>query len=75
MGDVYCRVCGEPWDVAEVLAALKGRGDALTKEEAERLLEGKGCPCCKSREKGSHEDEYYNGLMEIDGEIDVTDYL
>lgn len=39
-GDLYCPKCGEPWD-------SKGlRMGDMTKNEAKRFLEGKGCPCC-----------------------------
>jgi len=45
--DVYCKRCGEPWDLAGVLDALNGNDVAdMTREEAERLLRGEGCPCC-----------------------------
>lgn len=39
--DVYCRVCGEPWDYYGVK-----HGD-MTPEEAERFLRGEGCPSCR----------------------------
>jgi len=78
MGDVYCKVCGEPWDIAGVLPALHGREDEadMTKEEAEMLLSGKGCPCCKGKPRDrTFDDEYFQGLLEVDGEIDVIDFL
>lgn len=79
MGDIYCRVCGEPWDIAGVLPALNGREDEadMTKEEAEMLVKGLGCPACKGKKKtdGLHDEEYIVGLLEIDGEIDVLDLL
>lgn len=37
--DVYCRVCGEPWDVW----SLK---EDFTESERKQFLEGKGCPAC-----------------------------
>jgi hypothetical protein len=40
MSDVYCAVCGEPWDYY----GLK-HGD-VTPNEARRILAGDGCPCC-----------------------------
>jgi hypothetical protein len=40
VSDVYCAVCGEPWDYMGVLD-----GD-MTKEEARKFLKGKGCPAC-----------------------------
>lgn len=45
MVDIYCKKCGEPWDLAEIIDALNRRGD-MTKEEAEKILRGEGCPCC-----------------------------
>jgi len=48
-GDYYCSVCGEPWDTYGVRTALKGEVSDMTKEEAEKFMKGKGCPCCPSR--------------------------
>lgn len=79
MGDVHCRVCGEPWDIAGVLPALNGREEEadMTREEAEKLMKGLGCPSCKGkpRDNRSHDEEYFMGLLEADGEIDVIDFL
>jgi len=124
MGDVYCKVCGEPWDIAGVLPALHGREDEadMTKKEAEILVSGKGCPSCKGKptmkckkcgevykgwmipdiaerigveveeiEQLIYKDKkcieclgelkkvkysgYYESLIDVDGEIDVIDYL
>jgi NDP-sugar pyrophosphorylase family protein len=47
-GDLYCNVCGEPWDKWEIFAAINGEKAALTREEAIRLLKGQGCPCCEA---------------------------
>ncbi|RLI74001.1 hypothetical protein DRP04_15200 [Archaeoglobales archaeon] len=38
--DVYCKVCGEPWDTYSL------RED-FTEEERKMFLRGKGCPACK----------------------------
>ena len=43
MGDIYCAVCGEPWDAYGVY-----HGD-MTEEEKENFLAGRGCPVCKGR--------------------------
>ena len=43
MADLYCRVCGEPWDVYGVT-----HGDML-KWEAILFRKGSGCPCCKGK--------------------------
>lgn len=121
MGDVYCRKCGEPWDIGGVLPALCGREDEadMTKEEAEKLVRGEGCPCCGFGEycplcKGKgvideeearwwgevepvdekdgvlyfrcpkcggtgkprgREEDYYGGLVELDGEVDIMGYI
>jgi len=40
MTDVYCRVCGEPWDAFGLF-----HGD-MTDEERDIFLAGLGCPCC-----------------------------
>lgn len=42
MGDMLCKVCGEPWD---------GYGVRHDFTAAERLqfYNGKGCPCCKGK--------------------------
>ena len=79
MGDIICKVCGEPWDYWGVMLAIRGREDEadMTKEEAEMLLSGKGCPACKGkpRDNKDHSEEYYSSLVEADGEINVLDYL
>ena len=38
--DVYCKRCGEPWDLYGV-----NNGD-MTDEEKKRFWAGQGCPCC-----------------------------
>lgn len=40
MSDVYCAVCGEPWDYYGLI-----HGD-VTPGEGRRILAGEGCPCC-----------------------------
>lgn len=65
MGDVYCRICGEPWDYY----GLK-HGD-VEAGESERILRGEGCPCCDFGKNvtgnENHEDKYLEGLFnEID---------
>jgi len=42
--DIYCKRCGEPWDVCGVFD-----GD-MTPAERERILNGEGCPCCYGKE-------------------------
>jgi hypothetical protein len=42
MGDMICKVCGEPWDAYGV------RHD-FTAAERTFFLNGKGCPCCKGK--------------------------
>jgi len=39
MADIYCKVCGEPWDSFEVR-------DSFSEEEKKQFFGGKGCPCC-----------------------------
>ena len=48
MADVYCAVCGEPWDYYGVC-----HGD-MTEEEAGKFLKGKGCPACGFGEECPH---------------------
>ncbi len=40
MSDITCAKCGEPWDAYGV------RHGDMDDEEAERFLNGEGCPCC-----------------------------
>jgi NAD-dependent SIR2 family protein deacetylase len=40
MMDVYCRICGEPWDVLSVK-------EDFTEEQRKMFFKGKGCPACK----------------------------
>lgn len=42
MGDMLCKICGEPWDSYGV------RHD-FTAAERVRFYNGKGCPCCKGK--------------------------
>lgn len=48
MGDIYCAKCGEPWDSYSLQPGIynSGEGD-LTREEAQGILKGVGCPSCK----------------------------
>ncbi|GAI66632.1 unnamed protein product [marine sediment metagenome] len=41
--DILCTRCGEPWDICSLT-------DDMSKEEAEKLKAGKGCPCCINKE-------------------------
>ena len=41
MSDIYCSICGEPWDAYGVR-----QGD-MTPAEARQFLSGQGCPCCE----------------------------
>jgi len=61
MGDIRCRLCGEPWDSFGV-----HDGD-MEPEEAERFLRGEGCPCChfgqdKEKTAGDHEEDFLGDL-------------
>jgi len=40
MVDVYCKNCGEPWDVLSL-------DEDFTEEERKMFFKGKGCPACK----------------------------
>ena len=40
--DIYCYVCGEPWDMGSL------NEDMSPKEKAD-FLKGEGCPCCKGK--------------------------
>ena len=43
MSDVFCRVCGEPWDAY----GLRPGPDAdMTPDEISQFYHGKGCPAC-----------------------------
>jgi hypothetical protein len=73
MGDIICRVCGEPWDAYGVIMSLrKPEGDDLTPQEARDLLAGRGCPCCRGQppedltedEREEIEEDYWNSLLE-----------
>lgn len=46
MSDISCAKCGEPWDAYGV-----SHGD-MEPEEAERFLNGEGCPSCRFGQKG-----------------------
>lgn len=74
MGDIKCRMCGEPWDYY----GLK-HGD-VELDEGERILNGEGCPCCsfgKDKGKcGNHDIEYVGSLMDNSegDEVDTSDW-
>lgn len=58
MGDIYCAVCGEPWESYGV-----NHGD-MTPEERIIFLDGKGCPCCKGeRPEGINQEEACNRFL------------
>ena len=67
MGDILCRVCGEPWDHYGAR-----HGDDMTKGEYGRLVKGLGCPCCKG--VGPHDGEkeklYLNHLESLFNEAE-----
>ena len=77
MGDVICRVCGEPWDFYGIM-----HGD-VTPEEAQDILNGRGCPSCKGKPpQPKTETEYvlgcnYDFCHELDGDCKkcYRDYL
>ena len=46
MGDIICRICGEPWDAYGVYTKTD-----VTEEEAKLILSGKGCPSCKGKKR------------------------
>lgn len=51
MGDIYCKVCGEPWDSYGVHQSLRPDGDGdMEPAEAKMLLSGRGCPGCKGKQ-------------------------
>lgn len=39
MGDIKCRICGEPWEEC-------GLSDSMNRLEVEKFRKGTGCPCC-----------------------------
>lgn len=45
-GDLFCDLCGEPWDSYGVRHHVD-----MTPKEAERFLARKGCPCCPKDRK------------------------
>lgn len=46
-GDLYCNVCGEPWNGYGVL-----HGD-MTQEESIKFIDGLGCPSCTLKKERS----------------------
>lgn len=45
MSDIYCSVCGEPWDIYGL-----SHGDVKA-WEADAIKQGFGCPCCEANGK------------------------
>jgi len=62
MADIYCRVCGEPWDAYGV----RHRED-MDEREARDFLAGRGCPCCKGKkpeDAANHEMDFLESLVD-----------
>jgi hypothetical protein len=51
MGDIRCRVCGEPWEAYYVF-------HEMTAEERKDFLAGKHCPSCKNKPVQLHSYNY-----------------
>lgn len=62
MGDITCRVCGEPWEAYGI------RHGEMTPEEADKFLKGLGCPCCKGK-KPDRKDEDDQGDRDFETEF------
>ena len=62
--DVYCKRCGEPWDLYGVQ-----HGD-MTEEERDRFWKGEGCPSCfgKTIEKRPFRSELTAAFHEVLGD-------
>jgi len=62
MGDIRCRVCGEPWDAYGVR-----HHEDMTPKEAKAFLMGLGCPCCKGvrPEDYDPDEEFMNFLYDV----------
>ena len=59
--DLYCKVCGEPWDMLSIK-------EDFTEEEKEQFFKGKGCPACKGIPTMycEHCDRAFKGWMQKD---------
>ena len=70
MGDIICKVCGEPWDAYAVYESLRIDGDGdMSMKEAKMLTGGRGCPSCKGkRPKGADkkklEEEFLSSITD-----------
>ncbi len=69
MGDVKCSVCGEPWEYYAVQ-------HEFSEAERKKLLNGKGCPCCKGevpehRENMTDAERRLERLTSIDTATDL----
>jgi len=64
MGDVYCKICGEPWDVWSVK-------EDFSEKERKKFYEGKGCPACKGKPTYYCENcgKYFKGWMDFEREF------
>lgn len=52
MGDIHCRVCGEPWDAYGIR-----HHEDMTEREANAFRLGLGCPCCEGETEGDEPDQ------------------
>ena len=65
--DVYCKRCGEPWD-------LYGVQHEFTPEERDHFWKGEGCPSCCGMQPCDRVEEcedcpYYDGISCTDGKM------
>ncbi len=70
MSDIYCAICGEPWDAYGVY-----HGD-MDEDERSRFLSGAGCPCCRFGHKTSANDRgsvLQQFMREAESEIAASD--
>lgn len=67
MGDITCRICGEPWDAYGVY-----NGD-MTEEEKQIFLKGLGCPCCKGKKQATEQTEE-DFLFSLTDETDLDPF-
>jgi len=60
MGDIHCRICGEPWDAYGV-----SNGD-MSEKEAKAFRMGLGCPCCEGEpDSGGDEPDQIDFLRDL----------
>jgi hypothetical protein len=68
MGDVICKICGEPWEYYYIVHEMESPWN-------KKILHGLGCPCCEGKRtnKEDHTMEYLQSFENTD--LDPLEFI